>query len=143
MNYFNRFNRILVVLIMFSFVRPEQNEAYCVCEDGWTYDPKNLKAGCIDVDECAADSCGENSICTNTKGSFICQCKPGFTGNPLVRCIGNSFIHLFIYSSIHHSSMHLFIYSFTFIIYSYYSFIHLFIYIYHLFTYSFIHFFIY
>ena len=110
-----------------------------MCEDGWTYDPKNLKAGCIDVDECAANSCGENSICTNTKGSFICQCKPGFTGNPLVRCIGDSFIHLFIYSSIHlfiysfthlfiYLSIHLFIYSFTFIIYSYYSSIHLFVY---------------
>jgi len=24
----------------------ESGEAYCVCEDGWTYDPKNISAGC-------------------------------------------------------------------------------------------------
>ena len=41
------------------------------------------------MDECAAPgTCGENSVCTNTKGSHICQCKPGYTGNPQVRCIG-------------------------------------------------------
>ena len=25
----------------------EGAEAYCVCEDGWSYDPRNITAGCI------------------------------------------------------------------------------------------------
>lgn len=28
-----------------AYCRPEGNEAYCVCREGWTYDPTNLKAG--------------------------------------------------------------------------------------------------
>ena len=31
-----------------------------------------------DINECLLDGCGSNSICTNTKGSFHCKCKPGF-----------------------------------------------------------------
>ena len=31
-----------------------------------------------DINECLLDACGSNSICTNTKGSFHCKCKPGF-----------------------------------------------------------------
>ena len=36
-----------------------------------------------DVDECAQeqDNCGSNATCTNTIGSFECQCLPGFTGD--------------------------------------------------------------
>jgi len=71
-----------------AYCKAEQKDAYCVCEDGWTYDPKNIAAGCIDVNECGAPgTCEENSLCTNLPGSFICQCKPGCTGNPQVRCI--------------------------------------------------------
>ena len=76
-----------------AFCRAEGNEAYCVCEQGWTYDPKNLKAGCIDIDECkVANTCGENALCTNTPGGYLCQCQPGYTGNPQVRCKGKSFL---------------------------------------------------
>ncbi|XP_052710737.1 tolloid-like protein 2 isoform X3 [Crassostrea angulata] len=36
-----------------------------------------------DVDECAAlpGPCSDNAICMNTDGSFLCECRPGFTGN--------------------------------------------------------------
>lgn len=36
-----------------------------------------------DVDECAAlpGPCSDNAICINTDGSFLCECRPGFTGN--------------------------------------------------------------
>jgi hypothetical protein len=30
------------------------------------------------VDECQSGACGSNATCTNTPGSYDCQCKPGF-----------------------------------------------------------------
>jgi len=36
---------------------------------------------CADVDECAAaDACPANSVCSNTQGSFSCECNAGFAG---------------------------------------------------------------
>lgn len=32
----------------------------------------------IDIDECAKDIDGCSDYCTNTEGSFICSCSPGF-----------------------------------------------------------------
>eukprot|EP00105_Crassostrea_gigas_P020305 XP_011439051.1 PREDICTED: tolloid-like protein 2 [Crassostrea gigas] len=36
-----------------------------------------------DVDECAAEPgpCSDDATCMNTDGSFLCECRPGFTGN--------------------------------------------------------------
>lgn len=36
----------------------------------------------LDVDECEADlaECGESAYCTNTVGSYICNCKSGYAG---------------------------------------------------------------
>ena len=36
----------------------------------------------IDIDECKGNhSCHENANCTNTNGSHVCDCQPGYTGN--------------------------------------------------------------
>ena len=42
-----------------------------------------------DVDECApgTNDCDRNAECTNTEGSFTCNCKPGFTGSGFM-CTG-------------------------------------------------------
>ena len=42
-----------------------------------------------DIDECEENlgNCGDNAVCVNTIGSFMCQCLPGFSGNGLI-CIG-------------------------------------------------------
>ena len=38
---------------------------------------------CLDVDECnnGLDNCSTNANCSNTLGSFDCQCKDGFVGD--------------------------------------------------------------
>ena len=51
-----------------------------------------------DIDECFDDSddCVSNSNCTNTNGSFICQCGFGFVGDGRTTgtgCIGKQQCH--------------------------------------------------
>ena len=42
-----------------------------------------------DIDECKGNhSCHVNATCTNTKGSYVCTCDPGYTGNGS-DCTGN------------------------------------------------------
>ena len=38
---------------------------------------------CLDIDECSADPslCHENADCSNSKGSYSCTCRIGFTGD--------------------------------------------------------------
>lgn len=46
----------------------------------------------LDVDECnhEKDACDTNQICTNEIGGFRCDCKIGFTLDPLTKaCEGN------------------------------------------------------
>ena len=44
--------------------------------------------GFSDIDECKGNhSCHVNATCTNTNGSFVCECQPGFNGNGQ-NCIG-------------------------------------------------------
>ena len=46
------------------------------CEDGWSGGECN-----DNIDECTANNetiCGENSNCTNTHGSYRCDCHEGY-----------------------------------------------------------------
>lgn len=75
-----------------AYCKADGNEAYCVCDDGWTYNPSDISAGCVDINECDAvhgpsGRCGLNAICSNTPGGFTCQCPPGFSGNAQIQCI--------------------------------------------------------
>ena len=42
-----------------------------------------------DRDECRdeSDDCSDNASCSNTEGSFMCQCLPGFEGDGRT-CVG-------------------------------------------------------
>lgn len=47
----------------------------CACAPGYAGTPGN----CRDVDECAAaDACGDNALCRNVDGGFLCGCQPGY-----------------------------------------------------------------
>ncbi|XP_071101749.1 fibrillin-1-like [Haliotis cracherodii] len=54
-------------------VRCNQVNGTCTCLTGWE------GVTCSDdVNECDAYNCSTNSVCTNTNGSFICECDEGF-----------------------------------------------------------------
>ncbi|MFO0593098.1 MAG: EGF domain-containing protein [Polyangiaceae bacterium] len=59
----------------------------CTIEPGWICMGEG-PASCVDIDECAkgAYDCPANNVCVNTKGSYRCACKPGFSGDG-VTCI--------------------------------------------------------
>lgn len=40
-----------------------------------------------DINECDTNPCGENAICKDTIGSFICSCKEDYTGDPFKGCV--------------------------------------------------------
>eukprot|EP01095_Lingulamoeba_sp_RSL-Kostka_P017251 TRINITY_DN8856_c4_g1_i1.p1 TRINITY_DN8856_c4_g1~~TRINITY_DN8856_c4_g1_i1.p1 ORF type:complete len:1890 (+),score=669.04 TRINITY_DN8856_c4_g1_i1:53-5671(+) len=52
-------------------------------------DCKRYGTRCIDIDECelGLDNCVENSICTNTDGSYTCKCSYGFVGEGNTECV--------------------------------------------------------
>lgn len=75
-----------------AYCKPDGAEAYCVCEEGWTFDPTDIAAGCIDVNECDTSlgpvgRCGIQARCANTLGSFACQCPEGYTGDAYKQCL--------------------------------------------------------
>ena len=48
----------------------------------------NITALFSDVDECEErlDECVSNADCTDTDGSYTCECSPGYIGDGLVGC---------------------------------------------------------
>ncbi len=56
-------------------VRRASVEAQCDGSD-WTGSPGR----CVDIDECAATTCAHGGVCTNTEGSFHCECATGWSG---------------------------------------------------------------
>lgn len=42
----------------------------------------------IDIDECPAACVANLSTCTNSPGSFNCECIPGYTGDGENSCVG-------------------------------------------------------
>jgi sulfatase modifying factor 1 len=56
----------------------------CQVAPGYSCDNSTLPSKCADIDECVAgggNDCDVNADCTNTKGSFVCKCKLGFSGD--------------------------------------------------------------
>eukprot|EP00736_Rhodelphis_marinus_P003694 Rmarinus@m.18323 len=57
----------------------DSDETECVCNDGYVGDGSS----CSDVEECTdgVHDCSENAICSNTAGSFTCDCVSDFYGD--------------------------------------------------------------
>lgn len=53
-------------------------EGQCFCQTGFVAQG----ASCVDIDECEARPCGPFSVCTNSPGSFHCECESGYIGAP-------------------------------------------------------------
>lgn len=53
-------------------------DGQCFCRNGF----QPVGATCVDIDECAKNPCGPNSVCTNLPGSHRCECEAGFVGKP-------------------------------------------------------------
>ena len=59
----------------------------CVCQTGYetlsasTIEEETIQF-CHNIDECAtlADDCHADATCTDTEGSWTCDCDPGYTG---------------------------------------------------------------
>lgn len=40
-----------------------------------------------DINECQTNPCGENAVCKDTIGSYVCVCKEDYTGDPFRGCV--------------------------------------------------------
>jgi len=65
----------------------EYKDTQCTaCKDGYLLESAEssgwMNDDCTDEDECAAGThdCDANAVCTNSEGSFTCECGPGFVG---------------------------------------------------------------
>lgn len=58
------------------------------------YINKTVNVFAIDINECKYSPCGNNTICTDTIGSFVCSCKEDYTGDPMKGCQGIYFFLL-------------------------------------------------
>ena len=52
----------------------------------------------LDIDECEMGEhlCSIDAICTNTNGSYMCECQPGYTGDGK-NCTGQEIFCMHIY----------------------------------------------
>lgn len=55
-----------------------EGEGQCICKAGYT----GGSQGCVDIDECQSQVCGQGSVCSNEPGGYTCQCPGGSSGDP-------------------------------------------------------------
>ena len=62
---------------------------YCRCDSGWWLEYDDPYYLCINKNECLAktDNCHEFATCTDTPGSFTCECLDGYRGDGINTCV--------------------------------------------------------
>lgn len=66
----------------------DPNDRYqCNCPDGYISEERGFDVFCIDMDECSFYYCDQS--CTNTFGSYVCSCSPGYTLVDQYKCVKN------------------------------------------------------
>lgn len=59
----------------------------CDCCQGYDKGPDPLNQSCTDTNECLlSGACATHAICTNTPGSYLCECDPGYDGDGFNVC---------------------------------------------------------
>ncbi|KAJ8956844.1 hypothetical protein NQ318_014258 [Aromia moschata] len=86
---YNTTNPMTGVCVQGDFNNPHVNCSEVLNTGGvkWAY------AQCPDVDECGLGlhDCHPQAICTNTDGSYSCQCKKGYIGDGRTSCVRTCF----------------------------------------------------
>ena len=58
----------------------EAGSRQCGCYPGYTLDTAD-NSTCRDNDECAVNNGGCSQLCHNRPGTFLCECRPGYSGS--------------------------------------------------------------
>ncbi|XP_068089757.1 very low-density lipoprotein receptor-like [Hyperolius riggenbachi] len=66
----------------------------CTCQEGWKLQPD--RQNCADIDECSFDYNPCHQLCSNSNGSFLCDCVKGFElkGKTVCEVIGHATLML-------------------------------------------------
>lgn len=96
----------------FAQCREIEGSPSCSCLPGYLGRPPHCKPECISNYECPSHlacidqkckdiclgACGENANCRVVSHSPVCQCLPGFTGDPFLRCLIQQRKNLILYN---------------------------------------------
>uniref|UniRef100_A0A3Q1G5L7 Thrombomodulin n=1 Tax=Acanthochromis polyacanthus TaxID=80966 RepID=A0A3Q1G5L7_9TELE len=64
----------------------DPNDRYqCFCPEGYISEERGTDVFCIDMDECSFSYCDQ--LCSNTFGSYVCACSPGYSLVDEFRCV--------------------------------------------------------
>ena len=84
----------------YSNCRSSNNVAACTCQQGYVGAPPNCRPECLINADCPSSlaclqqkcqdpcpgSCGTGAVCRVISHQPVCNCQPGYSGDPYVRC---------------------------------------------------------
>lgn len=87
---------------LYSDCRDNNGSPVCICKQNYIGSPPNCRPECVVNTDCASQmaciaekcrdpcdgSCGFNTECRVQNHIPICNCQPGFTGDPFTQCVG-------------------------------------------------------
>ncbi len=64
---------------------PFQSDGFDGCECPWGYAPDEVE-GCVEIDECAVEPCGDSALCVDQVGYFECICEWPMESDGMLGC---------------------------------------------------------